>query len=114
LPGLRGDRWRVVRLKKITVPYLPGQLCSVKGCPASAAVAVALVDRDASGDTFGVQDPSCPYLCHAHQRENEAGRKGIGPERRADDVFPYTNRHCLPGWVSYQPLSTAEPIRGRR
>lgn len=103
-----------MRLQKITVPYFPGQLCSVKGCTAPAAVAVALVDRDPKGQTFAIQDPSCPYLCHVHRRENETGRTGTGPEHRADDEFPYTNRHHLPGWVSYLPLVTAEPIvRGR-
>ncbi len=103
-----------MRLRKITVPYFPGQLCSVKGCTAPATVGVALVDRDARGKTFGVQDPSCPYLCHAHQHENEVGRIGTGPERHADDRYPYTNQHRLPGWVSYQLLSAASPIgRGR-
>jgi len=103
-----------MRLRKITVPYLPGQPCSVKGCTAPAAVTVALLDRDVKGQTVARQDPSCPFLCHAHKQENEAGRTGAGTERRADDVFPYTNQHRLPGWVSYQPLSTVEPIRGRR
>jgi hypothetical protein len=103
-----------MKLQRVTTPYLPGQLCSVKGCTALAAVAVALLDRDASGKTVARQDPSCPFLCHPHQRENDVGRIGTGPERRADDRFPYTNQHRLPGWVSYLPLSTAEPIRGRR
>lgn len=103
-----------MRLRNIMVPYFPGQLCSVKGCTAPAAVAVALVDRTARGETFAIQDPSCPYLCHAHRRENEIGRTGIGPDHRADDEFPYTNRHHLPGSVSYQPLAAAAPVMRRR
>ena len=103
-----------MRLKKITVPYFSGQLCSVKSCTAPAAVAVALVDRDTFGETIATQDPSCPYLCHVHRQENEVGRTGTGPERRVEDQFPYTNQHRLPGWVSYQPLTTAEPIKRRR
>ncbi len=103
-----------MRLQKITVPYLLGQPCSVKGCTAPAAVAVALVDRDVWGAPAAIQDPSCPFLCHVHRQENEVGRTGTGPERRADDRFPYTNQHRLPGWVSYQPLETAAPIKRRR
>ena len=103
-----------MKLQKVGVPYHPGQPCSVPGCTAPAGVTVALVDRDVWGAPSAVQDPSCPFLCHVHRQENEVGRTGTGPDRRADDRFPYTNQHHLPGWVSYQPLSAAEPIRGRR
>jgi hypothetical protein len=103
-----------MRLRRVAVPYLPGQRCSVAGCAAPAAVAVALVQHTADGAVIGEQDATCPFLCPAHRRENEAGRVGSGPGRRADDRYPYTNQHRLPGWVAYLPLSSAEPTGRRR
>ena len=81
-----------MKLQRVTVPYLPGQLCSVHGCTAPAAVTVALVDRYRDGLTFCEQDESCPYLCHFHRHENESRRVGPGAVPRESNVYPYTNQ----------------------
>jgi hypothetical protein len=99
-----------MKLQRVTVPYVPGQPCSVPGCTAPAGVVVALVDKYAGGEVFAEQDFSCPYLCHRHRAENEAGRRGPGAVPRSSNDYPYTNRAGAQGWSAYLPLAVA----GRR
>jgi len=102
-----------VKMQRIAVSYLPGQPCSVPGCTAPAGVTVALVDRYPDGTVFCEQDETCPYLCHRHRAENEAGRVGPGAVPRSDNQYPFSNRSGAAGWSEYLPLGAATAGRRR-
>lgn len=103
-----------MKLQRVTVPYLPGQPCSVPGCTVPAGVVVALVDKYPGGERFAEQDETCPFLCHAHKRENERRRAGPGAVPRTDNRYPFSNRAGAQGWSAYFPLAAAEPAGKRR
>lgn len=84
--------------------------CCVDGCKNAADYEVYLYDyySHQPPEEFYEQDYTCPFICEAHMRENEA--RIIGERKpRASLSYPFTNQHNAQGFTKYAAISEAYP-----
>jgi hypothetical protein len=87
--------------------------CSVSGCLSKADYEVIFFDQYAysySNTVYFERDYTCPFICHFHMQENEAGARGIR-EPRSDISYPYSKGDGGQGFTKYLPLLPEEVLR---
>jgi hypothetical protein len=85
-------------------PIKPRHRCSVPGCAQDAAYAVVLKDDSPRNPRFQETSNHCPYICHPHAVENDAGVVGI-PADGAYVTYPFV-RTGGSGFLRYKNLRT--------